>query len=119
MIKPSPKVTVPVLVRPEATVIDESLDIMLWAMADIDDANPSCDTARIEHRLAATDLLERLDSLLIVREHLGNKFRSITDLAIMPFVRQFAETDRIHLDGLPLVALQGWLMRHLSSDLFA
>jgi glutathione S-transferase len=75
MIESSPKGTVPVLVRLEATVIDESLDIMVWAMADIDDANPSCDTARIEHRLNATDLLEWLDSLLIVREHLGNIFR--------------------------------------------
>lgn len=142
MIESSPKGTVPVLVRPEATVIDESLDIMFWAMADI--AIPPCDTAliaandgtfkyhldrykyadrydvdRIEHRRAATDILERLDSLLIVREHLGDEIRSITDLAIMPFVRQFAETDRIYFDGLPLVALQGWLMRHLSSALFA
>jgi glutathione S-transferase len=144
MIESSPKGTVPVLVRPEATVIDESLDIMLWAMADIDDAIRPCDTAliaandgtfkyyldrykyadrydvdRIEHRRAATDILERLVSLLIVREHLGDEIRLITDLAIMPFVRQFAETDRIYFDGLPLVALQGWLMRHLSSELFA
>jgi hypothetical protein len=36
-----------VLVRPEATVIDESLDIMLWAMADSDGAVPSCDTSLI------------------------------------------------------------------------
>jgi glutathione S-transferase len=57
--------------------------------------------------------------LLIVREHLGNEFRSITDLAMMPFVRQFAETDTVYFDGLPLVALQAWLMRHLSSDLVA
>jgi glutathione S-transferase len=33
MIAASPKATVPVLVLPDGTVIDESIDIMRWALA--------------------------------------------------------------------------------------
>ncbi|WP_073956636.1 glutathione S-transferase [Thalassospira sp. TSL5-1] len=36
MLKASPKGTVPVLVLPDGTVIDESLEIMVWALAEKD-----------------------------------------------------------------------------------
>jgi glutathione S-transferase len=39
MIAVSPKATVPVLVLADSTVIDESLDIMLWALQQSDPSN--------------------------------------------------------------------------------
>jgi hypothetical protein len=42
----------------------------------------------------------------------------MTDAAIFPFVRQFAETDRAWFDRQSIPRLQGWLRRHLASDLF-
>jgi hypothetical protein len=42
----------------------------------------------------------------------------ITDAAIFPFVRQFAETDRSWFDRQPVPCLRAWLGRHLASDLF-
>lgn len=39
MIKASPKGTVPVLILPNGTVIDQSLDIMMWALENRDSTN--------------------------------------------------------------------------------
>ena len=45
--------------------------------------------------------------------------RGLADMAIMPFVRQFAATDREWFDAQALPSLQRWLAAHLASDLFA
>ena len=149
MLEVSPKGTVPVLVMPDGSVIDESLDIMRWAGANTDDGWPTdADAALIatndgafkhhldrykyadrhgvdpvEHRDAATVLLRALDERLRDTGSLGESPRagrqSMTDLAIMPFVRQFAQTDRTYFDGLPFERLHAWLARHLASALFA
>ena len=42
----------------------------------------------------------------------------MTDIAIMPFVRQFAMVDRAWFDALPLPRVQDWLARHMVSPLF-
>ena len=39
-------------------------------------------------------------------------------VALFPFVRQFAATDPLWFDALPLSALQAWLNGLLASDLF-
>ena len=44
---------------------------------------------------------------------------TLADHAIFPFVRQFANNDRVWFDQLPLPALQKWLSDHLASPLFA
>ena len=146
MLDVSPKGTVPVLVLPDGTVIDQSLGIMRWACANTCDAGwPTGNDAEliakndgefkhhldrykyadrydvnpIEHRDAATALLEDLDERLRASGNLGNDLRSMTDLAIMPFVRQFAQTDRTYFDGLPFERLHAWLATHLASPLFA
>ena len=145
MLDLSPKGTVPVLALPDGSVIDESLDIMRWAFAcagqtawlDEDaaalvatndgafkhhlDRYKYADRYGIEprpHRDAATDLHARLDERLTGRAHLGADATSPVDLAIMPFVRQFAQTDRNYFDRLPLPCLHAWLARHLASRLF-
>lgn len=146
MIAASAKATVPVLVLPDGAVIDESLNIMRWACATSSDAGWPTDadgaliavndgafkyhldrykyadrhgTDPVEHRDAATVLLGRLNETLRAGGSLSNGSRSMTDLAIMPFVRQFAETDRGYFDTLPFARLHVWLARHLASDLFA
>ncbi|PTQ64762.1 glutathione S-transferase [Sphingomonas sp. PP-CE-3G-477] len=146
MIDASPKGTVPVLVLPDGTIIDQSLDIMRWACANTRDAEwPTgsdagliatndgefkhhldrykyanrYDVDPIEHRGAATVLLRDLDERLRATGSLGSGPQSMTDLAIMPFVRQFAQTDRSYFDGLPFERLHAWLAMHLASALFA
>ena len=146
MLDASPKGTVPVLVLPDGTVIDQSLDIMRWACArtphvdwltDNDAALIATndgefkyhldrykyadryDVDPVEHRDAATVLLRDLDERLRATGSLGSSPQSMTDLAIMPFVRQFALTDRSYFDGLPFERLHAWLAGHLASALFA
>ncbi len=146
MIDASPKGTVPVLVLPGGAVIDQSLDIMRWSCSRTPDAE--CPTGNdaalivtndgdfkynldrykyadrygvdpIEHRGAATVLLYELDERLRATGSLGSSPSSMTDLSIMPFVRQFAQTDRSYFDGLPFERLHAWLAMHLASALFA
>lgn len=145
MLDVSPKGTVPVLVLPDQRVLDESLDIMRWASAEVcsaewmspDDAALVADNDgafkhhldrykyadrypadAVDHRAEATGFLRRLDSRLGDRPMLGGDRMSMADIAILPFVRQFAETDRGYFDNLPLVGLQRWLATFLDSPLF-
>jgi glutathione S-transferase len=145
MLEVSPKATVPVLVLPDQRVLDESLDIMRWASAEggavdwmsPDDAMLVADTDgafkhhldrykyadrypadAVDHRAEATRFLQRLDDRLDTRLMLGGDRLSMADIAILPFVRQFAETDRGYFDALPLPALQRRLATFLGSPLF-
>jgi glutathione S-transferase len=43
---------------------------------------------------------------------------SLADVAVMPFVRQFAHVDREWFGQTPYVRLQTWLQRFIESDLF-
>ncbi|MES3094600.1 glutathione S-transferase [Sphingomonas aerolata] len=142
----SPKATVPVLVLPDGRVIDQSLAIMHWALAIADPlgwlAGEDADliatndgafkhhldrykyadrhgTDPLEHRAAATAILADLDTRLAATGHLVAPRVTLTDIAILPFVRQFAQTDRAWFDTLPLPALHDWLGRYLASSLFA
>ncbi|TZG28958.1 glutathione S-transferase [Sphingomonas montanisoli] len=145
MIAASPKGTVPVLVLPDGPVIDESIDIMRWALGRHDPEHwlDGDDTALIEandgpfkhhldrykyperhdsdpvaHRAAALGLLAALDDRLSRQPYLCGATRSLTDAALMPFVRQFAATDRAWFDGQPVPGVQRWLEAQLASPLF-
>ncbi len=141
------KGTVPVLVRPDGAVIDESLAIMRWALERHDpegwlageeraliEANdgsfkhaldrykypvryPGSDPH--EHREQGVLFLRVLEERLAGSDNLAGPRRGLTDIALFPFVRQFAHTDRAWFDVLPLPRLRAWLKRHLASDLFA
>jgi glutathione S-transferase len=142
----SPKGTVPVLVLPDGRVIDESLDIMAWALArhDPQDWRSRRDAALIAtndgpfkhhldrykypqrhgsdapaHRDAGLAILAELDARLADRPHLGGDTPGFTDIALFPFVRQFAATDAKWFAAQPLPGLQRWLAGHLASPLFA
>ena len=142
----SPKATVPVLVLADGTVIDESLGIMRWALAQHDPegwlagddaaliaANDGpfkhhLDRAKypgrygddaIDHRAAALALLVPLEERLERAPQLCGPSRGFTDIALFPFIRQFAAIDPPWFAGQPLPRLQSWLEGHATSDLFA
>ena len=145
MLAASPKGTLPVLVLPDGKVIDESLDIMRWALAKWD---PECwlegdDPALIDrndgpfkhdldrykyperygvdpikHRAMGMAFLRELDRRLERTSQLCGPVRSMADAAIMPFVRQFAAVDQKWFSDQPLLHLNVWLADHISSELF-
>jgi glutathione S-transferase len=145
MLAASPKGTVPLLVLPNDEVIDESIDIMRWALAVNDPegwlagddraliaANDGPFKAHldrykyperfvadgIDHRAAGVAMLDALEARLVRSAYLCGERRALTDAAIMPFVRQFAAVDREWFDGLPLPGVQRWLDAWLGSELF-
>ncbi len=146
MLEASPKGTVPVLVLPDGRVLEESLDIMRWALSQCDpegwlrhhDQNlvsasdgpfkQALDRYKYphrydlpdgtEHRDAALTHLGALNDSLSGAPYLGGAQPAFTDIALFPFVRQFAATDAEWFAALPLPALQGWLSALVGSDLF-
>lgn len=148
----SPKSTVPVLQLPNNTIIDESLDIMLWALQKNDpdfwlspeDASlvaaltliDECDSKfkydldrykypdrfdnidMLAHRSSGEAFIARLEERLTDNAFLFGSRASIADYAILPFVRQFANTDRDWFDSLPYSDVQQWLAVFLASSVF-
>ncbi|WP_223534015.1 glutathione S-transferase [Pseudomonas sp. GL-B-16] len=152
MLALSGKGTVPVL-SADGRVIDESLDIMHWALAQNDPQDwllkdDPVAAAQIAPLIEQNDLvfkvhlnrykyaerypeqpmevyraegevfLQRLDELLEGRDYLLASHPSLADVALMPFVRQFAHVDRDWFVQTPYRRLQDWLQRFLESDLF-
>jgi glutathione S-transferase len=144
----SPKGTVPVLVLADGTVIDQSLGIMHWALAQADPErwltgdDPALiaanngpfkhhldrakypgryggDNGTTDHRAAALALLQPLEERLAHAPFLTGPNRSLTDIALFPFIRQLAAIDPAWFAAQPLPRLQGWLEGLLASDLFA
>ena len=75
--------------------------------------------ARAHHReQAVTVLLKPLDTQLHSTGQLGGHAPCSTDIAIFPFVRQFAAVNLGWFDALPMPALKGWLQAWLSASLF-
>ena len=146
LIAANPKGTVPVLVLPDGTVIDQSLDIMRWALAQHDPESwlagdePALiavndgvfkhhldrakypgrydEDATTDHRAEALALLEPLEMRLKSAPWLCGDHRTLTDIALFPFIRQFAAIDPDWFATQPLPRLQGWLEGLCASDLF-
>ena len=149
MLLVSPKGTVPVLCV-DGLVLDQSVDIMRWALgrADPDDwsrvdesiSQPwvqrndgpfkaLLDQYKYPNRfpdLNQKDVLNgAIDLMLDPMNHmlrsstylLGNKI-SWVDVAIFPFIRQFAAVNPRRFEGLPFTSLKKWLNQHLESELF-
>ncbi len=154
MLRVSAKATVPVLVIENSdkamTVIDESLDIMRWALSFSDpdkwlpmqggeeiiqlieqndfEFKPSLDRYKYFERYPertqdqyldeAMHFLERLEENLGNNNFLVTNAITLADVAIFPFIRQFAMVDRSRFESLPLPKLQNWLEFWLSQPLF-
>ena len=148
MLAISPKGTVPVL-DANGRVIDESLEIMRWAVAQHDpqgwllggdpriaeliEANDQAFKVHLNrykyaerypeqpmevYRAEGALFLQRLEELLTDRDYLLTDHLSLADVALLPFVRQFAHVDREWFAQTPYLRLQAWLQRLLESELF-
>lgn len=149
MLDASPKGTVPVLVLDDGRVIEESLEVMLWALGQNDPENwlegqersldliAACDDQfkphldrykyatryegadPLEHRAAASEFVTVLDKRLQQHRCLTGDRDRLADYGIFPFIRQFANTDRAWFDAQSWAALKSWLARHLGSERFS
>ncbi len=175
MILASPKATVPILVlneldklseesgadsaidtvkAPREThVIDESLDVMLWALQASDpqdllhSAQPEMltqmltlindfdvefkqrieaykcskryhETNLTECRNACEEYIIRLEQRLTQHEFLMSERESLVDIALLPFIRQFARIERQWYLQSPYPKLKQWLNNYLQSPMF-
>jgi len=70
------------------------------------------------YRQAGEVFLERLERNLQQQPFLCGDAISVADIALMPFVRQFAHVDKAWFDHSPYPMLQQWLAYFLQSPLF-
>ncbi|MFQ3236612.1 MAG: glutathione S-transferase [Paraglaciecola sp.] len=159
MMASSPKGTVPILVLAQdkasaaQTVIEESLEIMLWALAENDPDDLLC--AQDPHALPAMlNVISRFDDEFKVcleqykcakryREETLTHYRqtcepyiadleqrliqhpfimsakeSLADIALLPFIRQFARVERQWYLQSPYPKVRQWLNHYLQSVMF-
>lgn len=148
----SPKGTVPVVVTQSGAVIEQSLDVMRWALEQNDpegwlapDGAPpgavdaliaecdgpfkdSLDRYKYANRYEGADplgerakaevFLRKLDRRLAGSAYLFGDDVSLADMAIVPFVRQFANVDRAWFDAQDWPHLTAWLEGFLASERF-
>ena len=150
MLKASAKGTVPIMVLPDGSVIDESYTIMRWALEQRDPghwwqekleigtdalvrendfdfkihldhykyADRFPDHPASHYRQQAEKFLLNLEQKLVQHRYLQGDQLTFSDVAIFPFVRQFAFVDKTWFDQAPYPRLQAWLQSFLDSVLF-
>lgn len=149
MLDLSPKGTVPVLQTLEGQVIDQSLDILIWALkqndpqdwlsGDLEDMlslitqNDQDFKTHLDHykysarfedadplhsRAQGEVFLSVLEKRLSATPYLYGEAPRLADIAIFPFIRQFANVDSDWFASTSYVAVQKWLSGFLSSALF-
>lgn len=153
MLLASPKGTVPVVVLSNDHVIEESLDVMLWALkrSDPDDLLRGAEAETLhdmltiindfdvefktrleaykcakryqednvtECRLACELYIQQLEERLTKHTFLLSEQESMLDIALMPFIRQFARVERQWYLQSPYPKLRQWLNSYLQSALF-
>lgn len=153
MLAISPKGTVPVLQLPNGQVIEQSLEIMQWALQQQDPLGWLPTTADVQesvrdlimqndhsfktvldrykyperypeqnvlfYRSQGEQFLVQLESRLTQQKYLCANQISLADVAIFPFIRQFAQVDRAWFDQANYPRVQVWLAEWLDSGLFA
>jgi len=181
MLIASPKGTVPTLVLPNGDVVDESVDVMLWALNETDpDDLLHCGITKINHqsdgevdsesqndseskvgnkaasalteilaliyefdhgfkpcleqykcakryrennivqcRTACQQYIARLEQRLTGQQFLISDKESLADIAVLPFIRQFARVERQWYLKAPYPHVQKWLNNYLQSKMFS
>ena len=154
MLASSPKATVPVLLLPGGTVLEESRDIMDWALCVNDphgwmpvpgsadhatalqvmDENDASFKEQLDrykyaerypqhpvgyYRAQGEVFLKQLDDRLRQSSWLLGERISVADVAVFPFIRQFAHVDKPWFEQAPWSHLRQWLDRLTQSALFA
>ncbi len=149
MLEIAPKGTVPVLQLIDGTVLEESLDIMIYALGrqdpdewlgineqETDFLIKRNDTAfknaldryKYPNRYPDEDctnafdrgaeILSDLNTRITAKGHLIDDYTTLADIAIFPFIRQFAAVNSKRFEDLKLKPLENWLDAHLESNLF-
>lgn len=146
LLEASPKGTVPVLVLQDGKIIDESLDIILWAMPDkhpteqnvIDDLITSNDTdfkkynsrykyperydeegiTQTDSRKECEKFISKLESLLGSNQYLIGDMPSTADFAVFPFIRQFSKVDEQWFASVNYSQVKRWLDQICSSEYY-
>lgn len=145
MVAASPKATVPVLVLGDGAVVDESADIMRWALSQRDPEGwlPRADAPLVAtfdgafkhhldrykyagrydvdpivHRAAALAMLSEIGDRLTNQAYLDGPTRGFSDIAIFPFVRQFAGVDAAWFASCAPHRVREWLALLIASPLF-
>ncbi|MBL1432112.1 MAG: glutathione S-transferase [Gammaproteobacteria bacterium] len=156
MIEISPKATVPVLQLSEGSVIDESFDIMRWAVLQNDPDHwsewsmqgsassiltwlvfetdtqghfkQSLDRYKYfdrypertmeSYRSDGEGFIAKLENKLRGNDYLLGPKKSLVDMVVLPFVRQFAHVDRAWFEQRPYPNVQRWLSEFVESGLF-
>jgi len=73
----------------------------------------------VEHyRAQAEEFLQELEEMLLVSTYLLGERITAADIAIFPFIRQFANVDKQWFDHAPYPKLQVWLEAFVGSALF-
>ena len=152
MLTCSPKGTVPVLLLPNGTVIDESKDIMEWALNQSDPNSWLSDDVAVQqkdevlidyndnefkkyldlykyadrypeksveyYRQQGEVFLEKLECELNKTKFILKDNITFVDMAIFPFIRQFAFVDKDWFDKSQYKKLKKWLELLLGTSLF-
>ncbi len=143
----SPKGTVPVFQIADGTVIDESIDIMKWALDQSDShwyiADKQIQDTMIHHndtefkqwldkykyhdrhpeypreyyRQQCADTLSEYESKLSKATYLMGEKINLVDVAIFPFVRQCANVDRVWF-ATTFPHIENWLEKWITSPIF-
>ena len=151
LLSASAKATVPVLQLPDGRVLEQSLEIMRWALEQHDPqgwlglqeqdealewialndgpfkqaldrykyAPRHPERSQSAWRDEAVELmLAPLNARLVDRPFLLRDTPSLADMAIAPFIRQFAAVEPDWFGSAPFEPLQAWTQRIVSSELF-
>ena len=149
LVAASPKATVPVLVLSDGRVIEESLEIMQWALEHRDPLNwlegealdsdwiSACDgdfkhwldlykyadrhpehTAE-DYRKNAEAFIQKLEDRLSGAHWVSGESANAIDVALFPFIRQFAGVDPSWWQQAPYPNVRQWLENWLNSALFS
>jgi len=136
MMQISPKGTVPVLLLPDGTVIEESLEIMqyvldwqlskeesIWIERNDFEFKFHLDRYKYPNRYEDIDVIEQRNAAVIYLDDLDANLQSFEQNAdlndsLFPFVRQFANHDREWFDIQPWTNIHNWLANNLASDEF-
>lgn len=148
MLEASAKGTVPVVVLPDR-VLDQSLDVMNWALGERDPLlwteEPQEEAAALlrdndgpfkhhldRYKYSARDetldahherdqaavYIARLETRLVEHAYLTGDRARRADVALFPFVRQFAGVDKDYWQHAPFPNTRRWLERWCASPLF-
>lgn len=153
LLRHSPKGTVPVVVTPTGEVIEQSRDIMTWALHQADPDNwllqqddlkrqkmnqliDGCDNefkplldrykyfdrhpehSQLEYRQQAEIFIQLLENQLEQQTFLIDSRIRLVDVAIFPFVRQFAAVDANWFTQSAYKRLHVWLTTCINTDMF-